>query len=171
MTHFNRWLAGMTVVVSACVAFATPVLAQEPLVANNSPTLLFDAFGGAPTRFTGGATVLFPVGTPSSHERVNAVDIQGSAGMGGVRVAGGMAFLDEGWGPDVLLTMTRTSASPRSADPHATYMGVEAGYNWLIFRMSAGVAHRIAGPSGPDGTVFTWQAGAAIPLCALRGRC
>src|SRR5262249_41247541 len=112
-------------------------------------------------------TVLFGKSGTTVETR-RAVELQASAGMGGARVAGGMAFLNGPFGPDVLISLTRTSASPRSAAAHATYVGLEGGYTWLILRLSAGVAQRVAGPSGHKDTIFTWQAGVQLPLSSRK---
>jgi hypothetical protein len=56
--------------------------------------------------------------------------------------------------------------SPRRAMPGANYIGVEAGLIFAhIFRISAGVAHRVSDPTGPrGGTIFTISGGVEIPL-------
>ena len=160
----------MAISVCVWVASATPILAADGTTTYDFPVLFLDVHGGAPQRLSGGATVLFGK-SGRTVETKRAVEIQASAGMGGARVAGGAAFLNGPFGPDVLLTLTRTSASPRDAAPHATYAGLEAGYLWLFLKVSVGVAHRVAGPSGHHDTVFTWKAGAEVPLCAFTQRC
>ena len=164
MTLRTRGLGCVALVLLTGVAFPPPTLAQQTPVTDNHPFVLLDVNGGAPLRLSGGATLFVPFGKPSSRDSLHAVEMQAIAGMGGARVAGGMAFLDEGFGPDVRLSLMRTSASPRGATPHATYVGVEAGWIWIYLRLSAGVAQRIAGPSGQKDTVFTWQAGVQLPL-------
>jgi len=145
------------------VVSATPILAADGSTQYDFPIVFLDLQGGAPQRVSGGATVLFGKSGKSVETR-RAMEIQASAGMGGARVAGGMAFLNGPFGPDVRLSLTRTSASPRGAAAHATYVGLEAGYIWLFLRLSAGVAQRVAGPSGHKDTVVTWQAGVQLPL-------
>ena len=171
MTHLKKGLVRVAFAMSTCVASATPILGQEASPPHGDPVVFVDVHGGAPLRLSGGATVLLPFGKATDSDNLanqNAVEIQASAGLGGARLAGGMAFLSGPFGPDVLLSVTRTWASPRSATAHATYLGIEGGYVWLILRLSAGVAQRVAGPSGPKATVFTWQVGAQVPLCTLR---
>jgi len=174
MTHVRRGVTGVAFALAACGVSATPILAQEASVRHDDPAVFLDLHGGAPLRLSGGATVFVPFGKASSGDGLKnqrAVELEANAGMGGARVAGGIAFLAGPFGPDVLLSLARTSASPRSAAPHATYVGLEAGYVWLMLRVSAGVVQRVAGPSGQKATVFTWQAGAQVPLCAITSRC
>jgi hypothetical protein len=157
--------------MSMCVASATPILAQDASPPHGDPVVFYDVHGGAPLRLSGGAALLLPFGKITDDDnlaRQNAVEIQASGGMGGARVAGGLAFLTGPFGPDVLFSVNRTWASPRGATAHATYLGLEGGYVWLILRVSAGVAQRVAGPAGPKATIFTWQVGAQVPLCTLR---
>jgi hypothetical protein len=170
MTHLNRGLAGVALAVSACVASATPILAQEASAPGNGPIVLLDLHGGAPSRLSGGATVLFPFGKASSDDNLrkqNAMELEASAGMGGARLAGGIAFLTGPFGPDVQVSLTHTSTSPRGFAAHATYAGLDAGYLWFILRVRAGIARRVAAPSGEKATLFTWQAGVQVPLCAI----
>ena len=93
----------------------------------------------------------------------------GSAGAGGFRVAaGGAALALEGpfltTGFDALFTVSRTGHTPRGAAADSTYLGGEAGLIIMSVRLSAGVAHRVAGASGSKATIFTWNVGVQIPL-------
>ena len=97
------------------------------------------------------------------------VVVTGRAGTGGFGVAvGGAALALEGpfltTGFDGLFTLTRTGHTPRGATENSTYVGGEAGLVLMSVRLSAGVAHRVAGTSGPKATIFTWSVGAQIPL-------
>ena len=169
MTRFSRSaraasLAGF--VVLAFVGSAIPILAQEEAPSGESPFVVVDIHGGALLRRAGGAAILFPFGSAQSDDNLTkqrAVELQAGGGRGGVRVGGGMAWLTGPFGPDVLLQVTRTSDSPRGGRPRTTYLGLEAGYTLPLLRFSVGVARRVAGPSGPKGTVFTWEVGIRVP--------
>jgi hypothetical protein len=97
---------------------------------------------------------------------------EGSLGHGGARYSAGLWAIDRdsvveggGWGLDVRAVMNHTFAAPRGAAPNSNYIGGEAGLIiWRIFRISAGVEHRISGPDGPFGTIFTWSYGVQIPV-------
>jgi hypothetical protein len=154
-------------VVSIPVATARPASAQQPSLRRDAPLLLLHVQSGAPLRLAGGATVVVPFGAVTSSDNLkkqHAVVMRASAGAGGAQIAGGLAILAGPFGPDFLLSTTRTFASPRRADARSTYVGVEAGYVWLIARVSAGVAQRVAGPLGPHRTVFTWSIGLHVPV-------
>jgi hypothetical protein len=118
---------------------------------------------GAPQRLTSGLSVLFPIGKTRRKEGAlvtRGIEVQGSAGQGGWRVAAGpfRAGLPWLWG-DILLTATRTRDDPRGAFPESTYVGVEAGIAIItplnefvshrfgvMFKPSVGFAHRLDGP-------------------------
>jgi hypothetical protein len=161
-------------VAVALLGFAAPALAQATSSGLDHPVFLLGGQYGAPTRLAGTAGVLIaaprrftPAGSPDS-SRAGLV-LSGSAGTGGFRVAaGGAALALEGpfltTGFDALFTVTRTGDAPRSAAIRSTYVGGEAGLVIMSVRLSAGVAHRAAGGSGPKATVFTWSVGAQIPI-------
>src|SRR5262245_20279927 len=131
MAHFTRGLRHLAFAISTCLASATPILAQEASTLHNDPTVFFVVHDGTPLRLAGGATVVLPFGKASSEDgwvNQRAVELHASGGLGGARLAGGMAFLAGSFGPDVLFSVTHTSASPRGTSPHATYAGLEAGY-------------------------------------------
>ena len=97
------------------------------------------------------------------------VVLRGAAGAGGFRFDGGLAalaregpFLTTGF--DAVATLTRTTASPRAADPKAIYLGAEAGLVLMSVRVGAGIAHRVSGTDGPKATIFTWSIGVQLPL-------
>jgi hypothetical protein len=135
---------------------------------------------GTPQRLTGGLSVLFPVGKTRREEGAlvsRGIEVQGSAGQGGWRVAAGpfRAGLPWLW-TDVLLTATRSTDNPRGAFPESTYVGVEAGIALItplneyvshrfgvMIKPSVGFAHRLGGPAGLKRTMFTWSVGAHIP--------
>jgi len=88
----------------------------------------------------------------------------GSAVPGQSQTAGG-------FGMDARRRNEHTFSFPRRATPGANYIGVEAGLMIAyVFRISAGVAHRVSGPSGPrGGTILTMSGGArSLPLFKIR---
>lgn len=122
----------------------------------------------------GAAGVLFappkPFRSGNSPDSSRAgIVVTGRAGTGGFDVAvGGAALALEGpfltTGFDGLFILTRTGHTPRGATENATYVGGEAGLVLMSVRLSAGVAHRVAGTPGPKATIFTWSVGAQIPV-------
>jgi len=135
---------------------------------------------GAPQRLTGGLSVLLPIGKTRREEGAlvtRGIELQGSAGQGGGRVAAGPFWAGIPWlWTDVLLTATRTRDDPRGAFPESTYVGIEAGIALVtplneyvshrfavMFKPSVGFAHRLDGPAGLKRTMFTWSVGAYVP--------
>lgn len=121
----------------------------------------------ADTRMTGEGGVLIPLKLGWDPDVVfrecRCLEATAGVGPGGSRFAVGPSFRGLWrpvfpYGADALLTIVRTSDSPRSATPHSTYIGGEAGFVYLSVRMGLGVAHRVSGP-GPHDTVFTWNVG------------
>jgi hypothetical protein len=99
--------------------------------------------------------------------------VEGALGQGGARYSAGVWAIDNtsfyegevGGGLDVRVVMNHTFSSPRHATPDSNYVGFEAGLRFgYIFRASAGVAHRVSGPPGRQGTIFTWSGGVQIPV-------
>ena len=136
---------------------------------------------GAPQRLTGGASVLLPIGRTRGVEGAlvaRGIELQGSAGQGGWRVAAGLFHAGLPWyWADVLLTATTTGDDPRGAFPDSTYVGVEAGIAVItplnefishgfgvMIKPSFGFAHRLDGPAGLKRTMFTWSVAAHIPV-------
>jgi hypothetical protein len=134
---------------------------------------------GAPLRWTGGVSVLVPVGRTRRESGIlgaRGIELQASGGQGGWRVAAGAAAAAfPFWWADVLVTATRTTADPRGSIPQSTYVGVEAGCavilpleEWvrlpfiLMFKPSVGVARQLDAPAEGKRTVFTWSTGAHI---------
>ena len=157
------------------LGLVAPAWAQAAATPADRPVVVFvGGYYGAPTRWSGGAGLL--IGRPRRFQPGAAPDasragvmIAGGAGAGGVRVAAGVAGLAlEGpyltTGFDALFTATRTNSAPRGASADSTYVGAEAGLVLMSVRLSAGVAHRVAGDSGSRATVFTWSAGVQIPV-------
>ena len=163
-------LRARCLLIVAFIGFAAPVLAQEA----SGPVLLVGGGYGAPTELFGAAGVLiarpkpFEPGASLDSSRAGLV-VAGRAGSGGFGIAaGGAALAHEGpfltTGFDALFTVTRTTETPRSASPDSTYVGGEVGLVIMSVRLSAGAAHRTAGPSGPKATIFTWSVGVQVPV-------
>jgi hypothetical protein len=158
----------------ARVALVVAILACASS-AEADPVFLFGANYGAPTKMSGTAGVLIPLGRqePSSVQpsitRTGAI-VEGAFGRGGQRIAAGWsARMTEGsllltYGLDFCGTVTRTSGTPRGASADSTYAGFVAGFNVSAARMTAGVEHRVSGPSGPHATIFTWTLGVQVPI-------
>jgi hypothetical protein len=153
---------------------AAPVFAQGTAEGLDHPVVLIGGQYGAPTRLLGAAGVLiaplrpFKPGDSPDSSRAGLV-VAGSAGTGGFRAGAGVAalalegpFLTTGF--DALFTVTRTTGTPLGASGDSTYVGGEAGLVIMSVRLSAGVAHRAAGPTGSKAMVFTWSVGVQIPV-------
>lgn len=118
---------------------------------------------GTPLRLSAGLSVFLPaVDLPGG--RRDGFIVEAAAGQGGARLAFGHARFLEYVGVDARLVAARTWDSPRGASAKSTYGGVEAGLTLAYVRVSAGVARRLAGPDGPDKTIFTWSAGFQYPI-------
>ena len=172
----QRRLAIVVMMVVALFARSGTALAQQSSASDGQggPLLFLSAQYSAPQRWAGGAGVLMPMGKRmpmdggTSGTRAG-VEIEGSAGQGGARLAVGPALIaSEGAGMivglDVRGTVTRTWKSPRGATTDSTYVGAEAGLAISVVRLAAGVARRVAGLSRSTGTMFTWSVGLQIPL-------
>lgn len=131
-----------------------------------SSILLFGVHYGAPERLSGSISGVFPFGTPKREGGgliTNALELRARIGPGGYGFAVGHRLLHYGpFGPEAMLTMTRTFSSPRRAAGRATYVGVEVGYQ-LMARVSIGVARQVDGPSHRRDTRLTWSAGVQLP--------
>jgi hypothetical protein len=122
---------------------------------------------GGPQHIAGGLSVFFPFGKAESDDnlkRQKAFVLQGTAGIGGFRAAAGLAWLTGPFGPDALVTVTRTTSRARGADPHQTYLGIEAGYLWAIVRPTVGIAWRVSGPDGRRRTGVHWGVSVVVPF-------
>lgn len=117
---------------------------------------------GAPLRLSGGLSVFVPLGETGTMFRQGLI-VEGSAGRAGGRASIGLARFIEAFGLDGRAVVTRTWSSPLDAATDSTYGGIEAGLSIAYVRVSAGVARRIAGASGPDATIFTWGAAFQLP--------
>jgi len=161
---------GLRVALSvACLAIPSFAWAQAPNQAR-TPNVLIGVDGqyGRPLRTTAGITLLIPTEKWRCEDGFcggRSVEARASVGAGGWRVAAGLALIAYPLWPDLIVTVTRTSANPRGADPHATYVGVEAGYAFPVWsvreqfitaRPSIGVAQRVQGPAGTYRTTFNW---------------
>jgi hypothetical protein len=98
------------------------------------------------------------------------IAFEASYGLRGARLAVGSSALGRDcssrtlFGADVLANVTKTWDQPTQRGTTSTYLGAEAGWTALSVRLTFGLAHRVAGPSGPGATIFTWSAGIQLPL-------
>lgn len=163
---------------TATLAAQTPAPPQKPdnrpapeavLPPRGPRTLLVDVGFGGPTQATIGLGLVVPVGRYEPiHdflEEFSGLEVKASTGTDGARLAVGRAIFDKHedesviFVHDVLVGVTRTWKSARGASPDSTYVGVEGGLMFVCMRVTAGLAHRVAGPAGPKGTIFTWTVG------------
>lgn len=137
------------------VCVPAPALAQEPGHAetaaaqndrDSSPKLLeLGVHYGGPERLSGSITGVFYYGDPEPNGVVpkKLLTIRAAAGQGGFSVGIGHRVPRYGpFGPEALMTVTRTFSSPRGGTGQSTYVGLEAGYVSLG-RVSIGVARQV----------------------------
>ncbi|HJZ70339.1 MAG TPA: hypothetical protein VKE51_01290 [Vicinamibacterales bacterium] len=131
------------------------------------PLFVAGAVYDATTRTTGEVGVLIPFKLGWDEDMVFrqclCLEATAGVGQGGSRFTVGPSFHALGrpilpYGMDALLTIRRTSDSPRGVMAQSTYVGGEAGLVYMSARIGLGVAHRASGP-GPRDTVFTWNVG------------
>jgi hypothetical protein len=163
----------MKVIARALVVFvwtcgpAAAVAQETQQKKGPRPLFVAAAIYDGNTRTTGQAGVLIPFKLEWDEDVVfmecRCLEATAGVGPGGVRVAVGPS-LQALWRPllpygvDALLTILRTSDSPRGVMAQSTYVGGEAGLLFMSVRIGLGVAHRASGP-GPRDTVFTWNVG------------
>jgi hypothetical protein len=127
---------------------------------------LFGVHYGAPERLSGSISGVFTAERPRRAAGIvtpNALEIRGCVGLGGYGVGiGPRWFLYGPFGPEAMLTVTRTFSSPRHAVGQSTYVGLEVGYN-TFGRVSIGFARQVDGPSDRRDTTLTWSVGLEIP--------
>ena len=164
-----------TVIVFALVGLIPPVTAAAQTDAAeraSRPLFLVGARFDAPARAVVSGGLLFQVGKLTTGSDFGdsvvahrGLEVEASAGLGAWRLAAGYARRVKSrngpvlFGEDLLASVTRTRDEPRGATPDSTYVGVEAGLTLIAIRFSAGVAHRVSGPSGPHRTMFIWSVG------------
>jgi hypothetical protein len=180
MRRYGLGAATLLITVDVFVASAT-ARAQDasPAAEDHGAIILFGGRYAVPTRWTGGLGVMIPIGNSRDTDlgdlrEYRGLEVEGSAGVGGARLAVGPAFA--GTSPrapvlfvgDVLVGLTRTWNSPRAASADSSLVSVEGGLTILMVRVSAGLAHRVAGPAGPKATIFTWSVGAQTGWCCWR---
>jgi hypothetical protein len=158
----------------AIVCLPAPASAQGPEQAQTAPAkderdsppklLELGVHYGAPERLSGSVTGAFyygdsePNGVPKK-----ILTIRAAAGRGGVSVGVGHRVPLYGpFGPEALMTVTRTFSSPRRGSGQSTYVGLEVGYVSLG-RVSIGVARQVDGPSDRRDTILTWNVGVQFP--------
>jgi hypothetical protein len=174
----------LCVVVAACLVLAGSARAFGQTATPRGsdgvgPFIVPFAQYGAPQRLTGGLSVLVPIGRTGREEGAyvaRGIELQGSAGQGGWRVAAGAFHGGLPWfWADALLTATRTTNAPRGAFPESSYVGAEAGVAFItplneyftsrfgvMVKPSFGFAHRLGAPAGLERTMYTWSVGAHI---------
>ena len=118
---------------------------------------------GAPLRTSAGLAVFIPTSEEGGARRQGFI-VEGSLGAGGARGSFGIARFIEYAGVDARAVFTRTWASPREASARSTYAGAQAGLSIAYVRVSAGVEHRLSGPSSPKATILSWTVGVEFPL-------
>lgn len=156
----------LVVVVLICVP-ATVVAQEDEKGTRGRPPFVVGALYDARTRTTGEFGVLIPLKLGWDEDVVfrecRCLEATAGVGPGGSRFAVGSS-LQALWRPilpygvDALLTIVRTSDSPRGVMPRSIYVGGETGLLYMSVRMALGVAHRVSG-HGPRDTVFTWNVG------------
>ena len=147
-----------------------PAPATPPAPRHVSPFVA--AHGGyhAALGWGGGAAVLFPIGGVEHEDGLTGfvgVLASGRAGPGGWQISGGRFWAGAPFWSDVQGTVMRTSATPSKGTASSTYVGAEVGLapfpvgllrgHFLMARPTLGVMHRVSGPAGPGGTMFTWS--------------
>ena len=156
----------LVVFVSMC-APVTAVAQENEEEKGGRPLVVASALYDANTRTTGEVGILIPLKLGWDEDVVfiecRCLEATAGVGSGGTRFAVGPSFRALWrpifpYGADALLTIVRTSDSPRGVMPRSTYVGGEGGFVYMSVRLGFGVAHRISGP-GPRDTVFTWNVG------------
>ena len=150
----------------AAAAFPYPAAAQAPATADR-PVLMAIGQYGDPQRIAGGLGVFLPFGAAESDDnlkRQKAVAIHGTAGRGGYRIGAGLAWLTGPFGPDGLVTVTRTTSHARDAAAGETYVGVEGGYLFVFVRPAVGVAYRVTGADGRRRTGAKFGVSVLVPF-------
>jgi len=167
-----------TIVLTAAVPLGvtTTAFAQDPAVkVMHGPGLMVSLRYDTPTASPVAIAMLIPTRKPYTDSdwgllTREGVEIEASYGLHGARVAAGYGGRGKScspgllFGTDLLGNVTRTWGQPTRGTANSTYVGVEGGWVFLSVRTTIGVAHRVAGPKGPGGTIFTWSAGLEIPL-------
>jgi hypothetical protein len=159
------------VLVAAAMALGIVTGNAAPAQAQNSSDssmklLEFGVHYGAPERISGSISGVFSYGRPkpqTGNVQTKALEIRGCIGPGSYGVGIGQRWLLYGpWGPEAMLTVSRTLSSPRRAIGQSTYVGLEVGYQ-LLGHVSIGFARQVDGPSARRDTTLTWSAGLQIP--------
>jgi hypothetical protein len=145
----------------------TAVAQEDGKGKRGRPLFVVSALYDTTTRTTAEGGVLIPLKLGWDEDVVfrecRCLEATAGVGPGGSRFAVGPSFRVL-WRPilplgaDALLTIVRTSDSPRGVIPQSTYVGGEAGLLYMSVRIGLGIAHRASG-RGPQDTVFTWNVG------------
>jgi hypothetical protein len=142
--------------------------AQAPAMPDK-PIIWLGMQRGGPQRIAGEVTWMRPFGkaeTDDNLKRQKAIVIQGAGGLGGFRVGAGLGLFTGPFGPDALVTLTRTTSRARGATPGATYVGFDAGYRWLFIRPAVSVSYRLSDQgSREDRVVVSGGFSITVPIC------
>ena len=166
-------LAALLVVAACGIVRPAPAFAQCTETRATRPLVVAGGGYEAALRDTASVGILIPVwdleyGDPGCNTPAyRGIFVEGGAGLGGYRVAAGLArwIKQEGgpalFGQDVLVSVLRTGASPRATDANSNYVSVEGGMTFVGVRVGLGVARRV-GSAGIHTTIFQWSVGARI---------
>jgi len=171
-----RTLRGIVLTVALSLGVTATAFAQDP-AANvmHGPGLMMSLRYDTPTASPVAVSLLIPLRKPYTDSdwglmTRDGLEIEASYGLHGARLAAGKSTRGKScspgmlFGTDLLGNVTRTWGKPTRGTANSTYVGVEGGWVFLSVRTTIGVAHRVAGPKGPGGTIFTWSLGIQIPL-------
>jgi hypothetical protein len=155
------------VLIAAAMAFGIVTGNAGPAQAQAlTNVLLFGVHYGAPERLSGSISGVFLYGRPkrdAGNARTKALDVRGCIGLEGYGVGIGPRWLLYGpFGPEAMLTVSRTFSSPRHAVGQSTYVGLKIGYQ-LLGHVSIGFARQVDGPSARRDTTLTWSVGLQVP--------
>jgi hypothetical protein len=157
------------------VCMPAPALAHEPGQAETAAAqnhgdpsfklLELGVYYGAPERLSGSISGVFLEPNPRNINGVSkkALTIRAAAGQGGFSAGiGYRAPRYASFGPEALMTVTRTFSSPRGGTGQSTYVGLEVGYVSLG-RVGIGIARQVDGASDRRDTILTWSVGVQFP--------
>ena len=151
-------------VIGICLSAGSLYAQQATQTQDQHQPLLLPAVQyGSPMRASGGLAVFLPTAEGGTFRRRGFI-VEGDVGQSGAKLSFGPSSILEYMEVDARGVLYRTWGSPLRAATHATYAGAEAGIMIAYVRASVGVAHRVAGPSGPRATILSWNAGLQFPF-------
>lgn len=147
----------------------TPAPRAAPLRGIVSPTVAVEGGFHAATGWGGRAALLLPTSRASHEDGLvgfTGFELSARAGSDGWQIGGGRFFAGAPFWSDIQATLMRTFETPRKGSSRSTYVGGEVGiaafpvgmlhHQFLMARPTLGLLRRVAGPSGPGATIFTW---------------